>query len=312
MMEVTRMSDYGITKENLLSALPPVLAKDKSMSALADSIADKLVAQNSDIDAIRIYTALRSLPENLCDILAKDFKIDWYGYNLPLEVKRQQIANSFSVHRMLGTVGAMHKALSDIYPETSVEEWFDYGGDPYHFRIVLNVSRQRVNDFSDVDLRKSIAIYKRLSARLDEDNVIFKSQHWFLLVTSAGYVPYTVRQAGTTPKIARQGAIAKTSVVAETSAHNSQVYSTPAAGTIETGTYPATATQGATVSTDISAMVSHGDVTYTVPATGEIATGTYPEISTAGEIAESGLMAITDGSGGYLYDVPLCGDSLIF
>ena len=49
-----------------------------TMQALASSISGVLAARPVEIDLLRIYTQIDSLPEGLLDILAYDFKIDWY------------------------------------------------------------------------------------------------------------------------------------------------------------------------------------------------------------------------------------------
>ena len=48
------------------------------MLALATSIADVLAARPEEIRKIQIYTLIDELPEELLDILAYDFKVDWW------------------------------------------------------------------------------------------------------------------------------------------------------------------------------------------------------------------------------------------
>ena len=93
------MTNHGITSENLMRTLPDVLRNDKNTRALAQVIADALSARNEEIDRLRIYTQIDNLPEELLDILAHDFKVDWYGYDYGIEAKRALIKDSFQVHR---------------------------------------------------------------------------------------------------------------------------------------------------------------------------------------------------------------------
>ena len=127
----------GVTKENLLQVLPSVLAKDAEMQPLGETASMALAALWSNVDLPTIYSRIDDLPESLLDILAKDFKIDWYNFDHPIETKRAVIKDSFYVHKHLGTVGAVKRALSDVWPSFSLEEWYDYGGDPYHFRVAI-------------------------------------------------------------------------------------------------------------------------------------------------------------------------------
>ena len=136
------MINHGITSDNLMRTLPDVLRKDKKMSSLAQLVADAFSARKEEIDRLRIYTQIDNLPEDLLDILAHDFKVDWYGYDYGIEAKRALIKDSFQVHRKLGTRGAVEKALSDIVTGSEFLEWFDYGGLPYFYRIILDVTKQ--------------------------------------------------------------------------------------------------------------------------------------------------------------------------
>lgn len=160
--------EYKLTKENILSALPAVLKNDTRMNALAEAVAEQLVKQDSMVDSIRIYTMLDSIPEELCDILAKDFDVQWYDFDYSVEEKRNLIKSSFDVHRHLGTVGAVEKAISGIYDETVVSEWFEYGGKPYHFKLIVNASYQNIDPQKHERLLQRMEFYKNKRSVLDE------------------------------------------------------------------------------------------------------------------------------------------------
>lgn len=91
----------------------------------------------SDInpDLLLIYPAVDGLPEALIDHLAEQMHVDEYDDNSDLSVKRQQVKESFLLHKFKGTKYAVQKAVSTMYQVAKVEEWPAYSGDPYHFRI---------------------------------------------------------------------------------------------------------------------------------------------------------------------------------
>lgn len=76
------------TAEEFLRALPPVLRNDRRMMALGQVVAEELSDRMSEIEKAAIYPRIDELDEALLDILAYDFKVDWYGYDYPLETKR--------------------------------------------------------------------------------------------------------------------------------------------------------------------------------------------------------------------------------
>lgn len=201
-----KMTNHGITSDNLMRILPDVLRKDKKLRALAQVVADALSARKEEIDLLRIYTQIDNLPEDLLDILAYDFKVDWYGYDYGIEAKRALIKDSFQVHKKLGTSGAVEKALSDIYPGSEIEEWFDYGGLPFFFRIVLDVTHQRVSITHD-EVVRAVDMNKPIRAHLQDNALIYRSRAYIEIGVTTGYVIYGVRLCGTYPVIATQGGI---------------------------------------------------------------------------------------------------------
>lgn len=227
------MTNHGITSENLMRTLPDVLRNDKNTRALAQVIADALSARNEEIDRLRIYTQIDNLPEELLDILAHDFKVDWYGYDYGIEAKRALIKDSFQVHRKLGTRGAVEKALSDIYPGSEIEEWFDYGGLPYFYRIILDVTKQRVSITHD-EIIRAVDMNKPIRARLQDNALIYRSRVHIEIGVTTGYAAYGARLCGTYPVRATLGSIEASSLDVGTSGAG-VAYSTRLCGTAPGG-----------------------------------------------------------------------------
>ena len=213
------------TAEEFLRALPPVLRNNSRMIALGQVVAEELSDRMSEIEKAAIYPRIDELDETLLDILAYDFKVDWYGYDYPLETKRALLKSSFYIHRHLGTKGAVEAAIQSVYPKSIVEEWFDYveGGNPYTFRIVLDASTPAV-PVNNTDLLRAVNLYKSLRSHLD--GIMFRSTHRFEIRTGCGWCVYTARLCGTYPVQAREGAIYNFPVVVETE-HGGEAYTMP-------------------------------------------------------------------------------------
>lgn len=86
-------------------------------------------------DLLLIYPAIDNLNERLIDYLAVQMHVDEYDDAENLDVKRQQVKQSFLMHRLKGTKYAVQKAVSTVYQSAKVEEWPEYSGEPYHFRV---------------------------------------------------------------------------------------------------------------------------------------------------------------------------------
>lgn len=157
----------GITAENLLRTLPEVLQQDDDMRALAQSIADQLVTCIADTDAPRIFPRIDDLSESLLDALAWDFKVDWWDYAYSLQEKRNTLRQSWYVHKHMGTPAAVMAALSAIYPNSKVEEWWAYGGEPYHFRLLIPVDATTLDASKHTTVLSLVTFYKNLRSVLD-------------------------------------------------------------------------------------------------------------------------------------------------
>lgn len=297
------MTEYGITVKNLLRTFPEALGADENMYALATAIAKVLAERKDEIDRLRIYSRIDKQPEQLLDILAKDFKIDWFGYNYPIHVKRAQFRDSFKVRRKLGTPGAMEAALGDIYPGSLVEEWFEYGGDPYFFRVILDVTAPWVH-LSHDEIIRTIMMFKPMRSHLQDGTVIYRyrSRAEMEIELTTGYVLYSLRLCGTYPVRATQGAIARSDVIVLTDA-DGVPYTVPFSGENVTGIHPATATQGGIGVEDLILLADADGVAYAVTIT-----GTRPERATQG-VTEQKSIAVEDSGGAVAYRAKMCGTS---
>ena len=161
------MNSHGLTRENLVATLPPALQKDPSAVALAEAMADLLAQRRSEIEQLRIYPVIDRLDEQLLDILAYDFKVDWWDADYSLEEKRRTLKDSWRVHKVLGTKAAVETALRAIYPKAQVQEWFEYGGEPYRFKLDIDLTGELSDAARPWRVLERVNFYKSLRSHLD-------------------------------------------------------------------------------------------------------------------------------------------------
>ncbi len=129
------MSSYLNDDKALLCSLPFALARDDDKKSLAAAIAKELVKLIVSTDNAAIFPRIDKLPEQALDILAYDLKIDWYEADAPIGNKRRAVKDCILVHKYKGTKYAVETALLSMYNSAAVTEWFEYGGEPFHFRV---------------------------------------------------------------------------------------------------------------------------------------------------------------------------------
>lgn len=129
------MSKRVDTGESLLGSFPYSLSRDDDKNKVAECIAEELAKTVADTEMVKIFPAIDSLPEAVLDMLAYDLKVEWYEYNAPIKNKRTTIKECILVHKHKGTKFAVEAAVHSLYDRADVQEWFEYSGEPFHFRI---------------------------------------------------------------------------------------------------------------------------------------------------------------------------------
>ena len=153
---------------DLLRIFPPALKYDPKMTAAAQSIAKELQRTGGEIRNNIIYARIDELDEAALDVLAHDLHVDWYDFNYPMEVKRATIRDSVKIHRRLGTKYAVETALGNVFPGTKVEEWFQYGGEPYFFRVIIDATEAEITAEKQRAVLEKVYFYKNARSHLEK------------------------------------------------------------------------------------------------------------------------------------------------
>ncbi|MBP0983102.1 MAG: phage tail protein I [Oscillospiraceae bacterium] len=155
-----------ISKRDIFKTLPPALKKDAGFAALGEVIAEQLAKNRALSDKAIIYPAIEKLSEEALDALAYDFNVSWYDYEGTLSEKRKTILECMNVHQYKGTKYAVETALRSVYDTVRVTEWFEYGGEPYHFKVIIYDSS---NDKEKrARILAKVQYYKNLRSVLEE------------------------------------------------------------------------------------------------------------------------------------------------
>lgn len=147
--------------------LPTALKRDPKIKALAETIEKQLLKVSGNIDNVLIYSRIDELPEELVDVIAYDMHVDWYDYSLPLDTKRGILKSSVKVHKKMGTKYAVETALNELYKGIKVKEWFEYGGEPYRFRILVHIGDNGLTENTSRQIAETVRFYKNLRSHCD-------------------------------------------------------------------------------------------------------------------------------------------------
>lgn len=119
----------------LIDLVPPNLRSDKQVQAAAEALDQELQAVTQAISETILMGRLNELPEEVIDLLAWQFHVDFYEPTMSLTEKRGMILQSIDWHKRLGTPAVVQEMVSTLFVGGTVYEWWEYGGQPYHFRV---------------------------------------------------------------------------------------------------------------------------------------------------------------------------------
>ena len=159
-----------LEKISLLQLLPSNLAKIDDIRQAASALDAELQKVTKNIKHCLLYPRLEELSEAEIDLLAWQFHVDFYEpIGMDIETKRKLVKESIAWHRIKGTPAAVAQLVSAVFGPSWTKEWFEYGGKPYHFRVVTeNVT----TDKAQLKLMYD-AIYAAKNVRSVLDNIEF-------------------------------------------------------------------------------------------------------------------------------------------
>ncbi len=149
--------------------LPKILTADKEIKALQAGLEDVFAEQSSKARLTMHLPRLDELTGTMLDMLLNQYHADFFEAGMSDERKRQIIRDVIRWHRIKGTPAAVEEAARMMYRDAHVTEWYEYGGQPYWFRILQDVTA----DDEDTDrytldlLRAAVGVSKNTRSWLD-------------------------------------------------------------------------------------------------------------------------------------------------
>ena len=138
----------SLRQARITDGLPRVLARQEWVIALSEALGLALGKTLDYTDESQIYTRLDTAPETVLDVLAVDWKIDWYDTELTVEQKRRIVKTALTVRRLMGTAAA-------------------YDGKPGCFRVSLPLPKEGITAAEYRRLKTGILTTKNERSHLD-------------------------------------------------------------------------------------------------------------------------------------------------
>lgn len=85
-----------------------------------------------------LYSAIDEQPDEVLDLMALELRTQYYRESLDIDTKRRLVKNTLIWYMTAGTPAAVEELVAAVFGEGEVKEWFEYGGNPYKFKILTN------------------------------------------------------------------------------------------------------------------------------------------------------------------------------
>ena len=133
------MSKYNLQDTDYQLFFPENLKKYKNLKSLSLELERQLKRKIiSKVPKLAIFKNLELQPDEVLSELAYQYMIDNWQENLDREVKINLIKNAYWSHSKKGTKKIIEDNLEKLGYPITLHEWFEYGGNPYTFKVTIN------------------------------------------------------------------------------------------------------------------------------------------------------------------------------
>ena len=127
----------NLSEQKLITIVPSSISGDKTIRNISAATDPGLRKISRDTLLLLLLPRLDELPEKIVDALAWQYHVDFYDDAATLEKKRALVKQSIKWHRRKGTPSVVEEVCTAIFKSAKIEENWEYGGEPYHFKVVM-------------------------------------------------------------------------------------------------------------------------------------------------------------------------------
>ena len=161
-----------------LSDLLPSSFDTVEIKALNNVVTFSLYLLQKYIDNVNFTVNIDNVSEKIIDYLACEYRTPYYDEALDLKTKRNLVKSTMLTYQKIGTTNIIKEYLNTLNEETDVAEWYDYDGQPYNFKIFLNISENReVDEKLLTDIKNKIEKIKNVRSSLETIEILNSSNY---------------------------------------------------------------------------------------------------------------------------------------
>ena len=187
----------NLSEQKLITIVPSSISGDKTIRNISAATDPGLRKISRDTLLLLLLPRLDELPEKIVDALAWQYHVDFYDDAATLEKKRALVKQSIKWNRRKGTPSVVEEVCTAIFKSAKIEENWEYGGKPYHFKVVMITDQQPVPRHRAHEKCSLLAGRGVFSQKLAENNLLCTScclrksyQYLSCSFQDVGYIRY--------------------------------------------------------------------------------------------------------------------------
>ncbi|MGK0469189.1 phage tail protein I [Clostridium sp.] len=161
----------NLANSKLLDILPPNLRNDPEIIAASKAVDKEFSNVVNSIKNVFTIADIKNASSDIIDHIAVESHADFYDLNLEIEIRRALAEKAIELHMNKGTLGAVEEAAKIVFGRSWVEEWYEYGGNPYMFKMNLEISNRGASPDDLKLLDQLINAYKNKRSWLETINI---------------------------------------------------------------------------------------------------------------------------------------------
>lgn len=160
---------------NYNEIFPENLKKYKNLKEIAKNI-ENILKTNivAEIPNLSFFLNLNLENDALLDELAWTFSIDGYSSTLDRNTKLKLVKSAYYNHSKKGTKNAIISQLKNLGYSVILEEWFEYGGRPFTYRLTTEI--EIGEDRKSKKIIELIENFKNVRSILDSLRILRKKE----------------------------------------------------------------------------------------------------------------------------------------
>ena len=133
-----------------ISDLLPYTMKTPKNIALSKAFGEMTRYLYDTLQSVVFWADINSASDMLLNSMAAEIDCPFYENGMSIEQKRELIAVSDIYNSRTGTTSAVDKLIAAAFKNGNIQEWYEYGGNPYCFKINMDSSssKSEMNDFN--------------------------------------------------------------------------------------------------------------------------------------------------------------------